>query len=123
MGRYPVVRVSISNLLFSPPSLSVLLSFLSKEKQKKGSKDSKKAKSNGKPKGKADQEEGEEALTGLPYTPCLFDLDLEVCQGALVGVAGPVGGGKSSLVSAIMGEVSRGRSVRVWLSAWLWYYE
>ena len=106
--------MSMSNVLslFSPPPF-LSYSQPNTEKQKKGKSDA-----------KAKNKEEEKALNEeLPYTPCLFDLDLEVCQGALVGVAGPVGGGKSSLVSAIMGEVSRGRSVRVWLSAWLWYYE
>jgi ABC-type multidrug transport system ATPase subunit len=42
---------------------------------------------------------------GLPYVPCLFDIDLDVPKGQLMGIAGPVGAGKSSLISAIMGEV------------------
>lgn len=40
-----------------------------------------------------------------PYTSCLFDIDLEVEEGTLLGIAGPIGSGKSSLLSAIMGEV------------------
>ncbi|TRY70687.1 hypothetical protein TCAL_10025 [Tigriopus californicus] len=41
----------------------------------------------------------------LPYTSCLFDIDLEVEEGTLLGIAGPIGSGKSSLLSAIMGEI------------------
>ena len=40
--------------------------------------------------------------------PALFDLNFQVPRGRLVGVAGGVGAGKSSLISAILGEV-RGR--------------
>ena len=42
----------------------------------------------------------------LDYVPCLFDINLEVREGQLVGVAGAVGAGKSSLIGAIMGEVT-----------------
>ena len=41
------------------------------------------------------------------YVPCLFNINLDVSKGQLLGVAGSVGAGKSSLISAIMGEVSR----------------
>ena len=41
------------------------------------------------------------------YVPCLFNMDLDVTKGQLLGVAGSVGSGKSSLISAIMGEVRR----------------
>lgn len=37
-------------------------------------------------------------------SPCLRDVDFKVKQGELVGVVGPVGSGKSSLVGAILGE-------------------
>eukprot|EP00094_Tigriopus_californicus_P010393 TCALIF_10025-PA protein Name:"Similar to ABCC5 Multidrug resistance-associated protein 5 (Homo sapiens)" AED:0.10 eAED:0.10 QI:113/0.84/0.78/0.92/0.76/0.71/14/0/1294 len=43
----------------------------------------------------------------LPYTSCLFDIDLEVEEGTLLGIAGPIGSGKSSLLSAIMGEMKQ----------------
>nr|AHK05653.1 ATP-binding cassette transporter sub-family C member 5 [Tigriopus japonicus] len=42
-----------------------------------------------------------------PYTSCLFDIDLEVEEGTLLGIAGPIGSGKSSLLSAIMGEMKQ----------------
>ena len=63
-------------------------------------------KKSGKKNGKNEKDE-EEKLEGenLPYVPCLYDIELEVKQGQLLGVAGPVGGGKSSLIGAIMGEV------------------
>ena len=35
----------------------------------------------------------------------LSDINLEVPRGQLLGIAGPVGAGKSSLISAILGEV------------------
>ncbi len=61
------------------------------------------------------------------FVACLFDLDLEVREGELLGVAGPVGSGKSSLVSAIMGEMknmggevrARGRMALVSQQAWI----
>ena len=37
--------------------------------------------------------------------PALTDLNLQVSRGQLVGIAGGVGAGKSSLISAILGEV------------------
>ena len=37
--------------------------------------------------------------------PALYDLNLTVSRGQLVGIAGGVGAGKSSLISAILGEV------------------
>ena len=37
--------------------------------------------------------------------PTLRDINLEVPRGQLLGIAGPVGSGKSSLISAILGEV------------------
>ena len=43
----------------------------------------------------------------LEYIPCLFDIDLKVRKGDLVGVAGAVGSGKSSLMSSILGEMRR----------------
>ena len=43
----------------------------------------------------------------LEYIPCLFDIDLRVRRGDLVGIAGAVGSGKSSLMSAILGEMRR----------------
>ena len=49
--------------------------------------------------GKTEEEEGVREI------PTLFDIDLQVPRGHLVGIAGPVGSGKSSLISAILGEV------------------
>ena len=43
----------------------------------------------------------------LDYIPCLFDIDFKVRKGDLVGIAGAVGSGKSSLMSAILGEMRR----------------
>ena len=37
--------------------------------------------------------------------PCLSPLDLTIKQGAFVGIGGPVGSGKSSLLNAILGEM------------------
>ena len=51
--------------------------------------------------GKTEEEEEE----GVREIPTLFDIDLQVPRGHLVGIAGPVGSGKSSLISAILGEV------------------
>ena len=45
-------------------------------------------------------EEGKEG-----EVPTLRDINLEVPRGQLLGIAGPVGSGKSSLISAILGEV------------------
>merc|ERR1719192_1454845 len=45
----------------------------------------------------------ENSDTGL--VDCLFGLSLSISRGELVGVAGAVGSGKTSLVSAIMGEM------------------
>ena len=40
------------------------------------------------------------------FVPCLFDLDVEVKEKELVGIAGSVGAGKSSLLSAVLGEMT-----------------
>ena len=45
------------------------------------------------------------ATDGPDFIPCLYDLKLSVKRGQLIGIAGEVGCGKTSLVSAIMGEV------------------
>ena len=39
--------------------------------------------------------------------PTLVDLQLRIPQGSLVGIAGPVGAGKSSLLSAFVGDIPR----------------
>ena len=59
-------------------------------------KESKKTKAGGKE---------ENSLSTIEHVPCLHGLDLSVGKGQLVGVAGGVGAGKTSLISAIMGEV------------------
>ena len=41
----------------------------------------------------------------IEYIPCLFDLNFNAKKGDLIGVAGGVGSGKTSLISALMGEV------------------
>ena len=43
--------------------------------------------------------------SSVTETPALTGLSLEVTRGRLVGVAGGVGAGKSSLISALLGEV------------------
>ena len=53
--------------------------------------------------GKTGQEEEEEERGR--EIPTLFDINLQVARGQLVGIAGGVGAGKSSLISAILGEV------------------
>ena len=59
--------------------------------------------------GKKTEQNQEKPQTGpkitIEYIPCLFDLDLSVKKGDLIGVAGGVGSGKTSLISALMGEV------------------
>ena len=60
--------------------------------------------------GTVDPEESKrlkEDVEQLEYIPCLFDIDLKVRKGDLVGIAGSVGSGKSSLMSAILGEMRR----------------
>jgi len=54
-----------------------------------------------------DAEAEKEALNkeGLGYVQCLNNIDLRVEPGLFLGVAGHIGSGKSSLISAIMGEV------------------
>ena len=42
----------------------------------------------------------------LQQQPCLFDLNLKVEKGQLIGIIGPVGAGKSSLISTLLGEAS-----------------
>ena len=39
------------------------------------------------------------------YTQVLRDINLSISPGNLVGVAGAIGSGKSSLISSILGEV------------------
>ena len=54
------------------------------------------------------KEKGKKGKLGdVEHTPCLFDLDLSISKGQLVGVAGGVGSGKTSLVSSVMGEVGQ----------------
>ena len=53
-----------------------------------------------------DQKEENQQNDGVSFAPCLFDLNLTIKKGQLIGVAGGVGAGKTSLTSAIMGEVS-----------------
>jgi len=42
-----------------------------------------------------------------PLPPTLSNISLEVAQGSFVGVAGPVGAGKSSLLSSILADIPR----------------
>ena len=57
--------------------------------------------------GKSDVERGEGPAG--PARPALSGVNLKVANGALVGVAGPVGSGKSSLLSAMLGELYASR--------------
>ena len=50
------------------------------------------------------KKDGLSPLEGI-FADCLFDLNLCVRSGELLGVAGAVGSGKTSLISAIMGEM------------------
>ena len=50
---------------------------------------------------------GKEENSLSTIEPCLHGLDLSIHKGQLVGVAGGVGAGKTSLISAIMGEVGQ----------------
>lgn len=52
-----------------------------------------------------EESQEEQPLKATSKSNCLFDIDLEVKEGGLLGVAGAVGSGKTSLVAAIMGEV------------------
>ena len=45
--------------------------------------------------------------TGAGSKPVLKDINLRVEEGALVAVVGSVGSGKSSLLSALLGEMTR----------------
>ena len=58
-----------------------------------------------KKKNKKDEKTEKEELDSTAFVPCLFDLDLNIRKGQLIGVAGGVGSGKTSLISAVMGEV------------------
>ena len=60
-----------------------------------------------------------EDKNGGIYTeiPTLFNIDLKIEKGSLTGVAGLVGSGKSSLLSAMLGEV-RIKS-RLSLKSWI----
>ena len=58
-----------------------------------------------KKKGKKKSKEEKEALKSGELLPCLFDINLKLKRGQLVGVAGEVGSGKTSLIGAVMGEV------------------
>ena len=51
-----------------------------------------------------DQKEENQQNDRVSFAPCLFDLNLTIKKS--IGVAGGVGAGKTSLTSAIMGEVS-----------------
>ncbi len=51
---------------------------------------------------------GSTGTEDLPRGPCLTDLSLSVPRGHLVCVVGAVGSGKSSLLSALIGELKYG---------------
>ena len=48
-----------------------------------------------------------EPKNSIEHIQCLHNLNLSVKRGELIGVAGGVGSGKTSLISALMGEVGR----------------
>lgn len=53
--------------------------------------------------------EGLDQTQAPPLTPLLLapSLNIQIPKGALVAVVGPVGCGKSSLVSALLGEMEK----------------
>ena len=57
---------------------------------------------------KKDEKSKKEKTNSIELIPCLFDLSCSIQKGQLIGVAGGVGSGKTSLISAIMGEVRHG---------------
>ena len=57
---------------------------------------------------KKDEKSNKDKTNSIEQIPCLFDLSCSIQKGQLIGVAGGVGSGKTSLISAIMGEVRRG---------------
>lgn len=63
-------------------------------------------------KGATPAAKGGMARKELREVPVLFDINLNVRKGELVGVCGGVGSGKSSLLSAIIGEMKVGRQLR-----------
>ena len=46
------------------------------------------------------------SFSWIEETQCLSNITLEIGNGALIGIIGPVGSGKSSLLSAILGEMT-----------------
>lgn len=53
-----------------------------------------------------EEEEGKQIHTGsLRLQRTLYGIDLEIEEGKLVGICGSVGSGKTSLISAILGQV------------------
>ena len=54
-----------------------------------------------------EESEGDDPNATSSKRGCLKDINLEVKEGELVAVVGPVGSGKSSLVSALLGEMHR----------------
>ncbi|XP_041482839.1 multidrug resistance-associated protein 5-like isoform X2 [Lytechinus variegatus] len=72
-------------------------------------------------------ENGVSSFKSAKITPALFDLDFKLKKGTLNGVCGLVGSGKSSLISAILGEMEKisgsckvkGRFAYVAQEAWI----
>lgn len=52
-------------------------------------------------------DKGDKADTSAQATACLQDISLSIPKGALVGIIGRVGSGKSSLFAAILGEMNK----------------
>lgn len=44
---------------------------------------------------------------GANEEPTLYDIDLKIKEGSLLAVVGTVGSGKSSLISAFLGEMDK----------------
>merc|ERR1711892_311954 len=55
---------------------------------------------------KKDEKSKKDKTNSIEQIPCLFDLSCSIQKGQLIGVAGGVGSGKTSLISAIMGEMT-----------------